>query len=105
MSHALRPIIKYGELAAYCQQQGIRRLLLFGSILRQDFSHDSDVDVLVEFKTNRTPGLIGLGRIAEQLELFFDGRPADLHTIGSINSAFRAQFLRDAEVQFDASQN
>lgn len=45
------------ELVAFCRRQGIRRLAVFGSALRDDFGPHSDVDVLVEFEPGRTPGL------------------------------------------------
>lgn len=45
------------EVAAFCRRHGIRRLAVFGSALRDDFGPHSDIDVLVEFESGRTPGL------------------------------------------------
>ena len=45
------------EIAAFCQRNHIRRMALFGSVLRDDFTPESDVDVLVEFEPDQTPGL------------------------------------------------
>lgn len=43
-------------LEAFCRKWHIRRLWLFGSVLRDDFRPDSDVDVLYEFDEGKTPG-------------------------------------------------
>ncbi len=48
------------QLAAFCQKHGIRRLAIFGSALREDFHPDSDVDMLVEFESDRIPTLFDL---------------------------------------------
>lgn len=48
--------IPYDEIAAFCERHHIRKLSLFGSVLRDDFRPDSDVDVLVEFEAGQTPG-------------------------------------------------
>ena len=48
-------------IAAFCRRHHIRRLAVFGSALRDDFRPDSDVDLLVEFEPEHTPGLIRLG--------------------------------------------
>ena len=45
------------QLARFCRRHYIRRLSLFGSVLREDFGPDSDVDVLVEFEPGHVPGL------------------------------------------------
>ncbi|MFN8450356.1 MAG: nucleotidyltransferase domain-containing protein [Anaerolineae bacterium] len=48
--------IPFDEIAAFCERHHIRKLSLFGSVLRDDFRPDSDVDVLVEFEEGQTPG-------------------------------------------------
>ena len=45
------------EIADFCLRNRIRRLAFFGSVLREDFRPESDVDVLVEFEPGQTPGL------------------------------------------------
>jgi predicted nucleotidyltransferase len=89
-------------LADFCRRRGIRRLALFGSVLRDDFSSTSDIDVLVEFEAGRTPGLIGLGTIELELATLFGGRQIDLHTPASLQEGFRQRVLATAEVQFDS---
>ena len=88
-------------LADYCRRKGIRRLALFGSVLRDDFSPASDIDVLVEFEAGRTPGLIGLGTMELELGELFGGRRIDLQTPASLQEEIRQQVLATAEVQFD----
>lgn len=89
------------RIAAFCRRHGIRRLSLFGSVLRDDFGPDSDINVLVEFK----PGIrTGLRFFAMQDELSsILGRKVDLNTPGSLSKYFRDQVLAEAQVQYDAS--
>ena len=88
-------------LAGFCQRHHIRRLALFGSVLRDDFGPESDVDVLVEFEPDSEPGLIGLARMARELsEECFGGRRVDLRTAEDLSRYFRAKVLATAEVQF-----
>jgi predicted nucleotidyltransferase len=72
----------------FARRHSIRRLALFGSVLREDFREDSDVDVLVEFEPGATPGMIRLA--AMQLELGqLIGRSVDLRTYGDLSRYFR----------------
>ncbi|MGF1535939.1 MAG: nucleotidyltransferase domain-containing protein, partial [Elainellaceae cyanobacterium] len=64
-------------LTRFCQQHHIRRLSVFGSVLRDDFSDDSDVDFLVEFEPEHTPGLIRLAGMELELSELIQ-RKADL---------------------------
>ncbi|MBX9789028.1 MAG: nucleotidyltransferase family protein [Pirellulales bacterium] len=100
---AQRVEIPRAELGELCRRRGIRRLALFGSVLRDDFTPTSDIDVLVEFEPGRTPGLIGLGTIELELSALFGGRRIDLHTRASLHEGFRQHVLATAEVQFDGS--
>jgi predicted nucleotidyltransferase len=89
------------QLAAFCQRNGIRRLAVFGSALREDFAPHSDVDVLVEFEQGRTPGLAFFAMQDELGRLFH--RTVDLHTPASLSHYFRDQVLAEAEVQYVAA--
>ncbi len=82
------------ELATFCRERGIRKLSLFGSVLRDDFSPDSDLDVLVEFMPGQTPGLAFFGYGDELARLI--GRKVDLNTPGFLSKYFRNDVLRDA---------
>lgn len=90
------------RIAAFCRQHHIRRLSLFGSVLRPDFRPDSDVDVLVEFEPSHVPGLLGMARLERELSALF-GRQVDLRTPEDLSRYFRQSALEEAEVQFAAA--
>ena len=83
--HAIE--IPKGAIAAFCRRHHIRRLALFGSVLRQDFRPDSDVDVLVEFEPGHVPGLSFFEMEAELGRLL--GRTVDLNTPNFLSPLFR----------------
>jgi uncharacterized protein len=87
-------------LASICRRHHIRRLALFGSVLRPDFSDDSDIDVLVEFEPGATPGL-AFFTIEEELSQLF-GRKVDLNTPGFLSKYFRDEVMSRAQVQYAA---
>ena len=88
------------HLAKFCHQHHIKRLSLFGSVLREDFRPDSDIDVLVEFQPGANVGLIALAGLEIQLSQVF-GFPVEIHTIRGLNPLFRDEVLRSAEVQYE----
>ena len=91
-------------LAEFCRRNGIRRLAIFGSALREDFSADSDIDLLVEFETGRTPGMMGLARMEAELEAILGGgRSVDLRTYGDLSRYFRDDVQATARPVFDAA--
>ena len=65
------------EVAAYCRRWQISELALFGSVLREDFRQDSDVDVLVRFRPEAGHSLFDLGHMEQDLARIL-GRPVDL---------------------------
>ena len=65
------------QIAAFCERWGITEVALFGSVLRDDFKPDSDVDVLVRFRADATPSLFGLARMEVELSELV-GRRVDL---------------------------
>ncbi len=89
------------RLADLCRRYHIRRLSLFGSVLRDDFGPDSDVDVLVEFEPGRTPGL-GIVDIEDELSGLFGGRRVDLVTEKSLHRLIRSRVLESVQVQYVA---
>lgn len=89
------------EIALFCRRHRVRKLSLFGSILREDFGPDSDIDVLVEFEPAATPGLAFFTMQDELTKIF--GRKVDLHTAASLSKYFREEVLAQAEVQYDAA--
>ena len=64
---AARLGVPMGDIAAFCDRWAVEELALFGSVLRDDFGPDSDIDVLVSFKAGRTPGLFAAARIRREL--------------------------------------
>jgi len=89
------------SIVGLCRRFRIRRLALFGSILRDDFSPESDIDVLVEFEPGATPGF-GFITIQDELSEIFDRR-VDLHTPASLSKYFRDEVRREAEALYDAA--
>ena len=87
-------------IARFCRQHYIRKLALFGSVLRDDFGADSDVDVLVEFEPGRVPGL-AFFTIEDELSQLL-GRKVDLNTPQFLSPYFRDSALAEAEVQYVA---
>jgi len=93
--------IPQDALRDFCREHGIARLALFGSVLREDFSPESDIDVLVEFEPNVRVGL-RFFQIERELSRLL-GRRVDLNTPGFLSKYFRDQVLAEAEVQYDAA--
>lgn len=89
--------IPHEELAALCRTWHIRKLSLFGSVLRDDFGPDSDVDVLVEFEPDHNPGL-AIFEAEEQLSVLFGGRRIDLVEEAYINKWIRRRVLDSAQI-------
>lgn len=88
------------ELAAVCDRWGIRRVALFGSHADGSAHAFSDVDLLVEFASGRTPGY-GLVRVADALRPLFGGCRVDVHTPASLDAAMRERAARSAVVLHD----
>lgn len=76
-------------LADFCRRHDIRQLALFGSVLRDDFSKDSDIDVLVEFAPGATPGLLRLAQLEFELSELIGGREVELRTYEDLSRFFR----------------
>jgi predicted nucleotidyltransferase len=89
-------------LAALCRRYGIRRLSLFGSVLKGTARPDSDVDLLVEFEPGATPGFLRLSAIEEELSDMLGGRRVDLRTAAELSRYFRDEVVSTAEAQFVA---
>ncbi len=91
--------IPHIALAEFCERNHIRRLSLFGSVLREDFGPQSDVDVLVEFEPDATVGLLAMAEMEEELSTIL-GRRTDLRTPGELSRYFRDEVLAAAETQY-----
>jgi uncharacterized protein len=88
------------KIAVFCKRNGIRKLSLFGSALRDDFRPDSDIDLLVEFRAGAAPSLLDLARMERELSLILGGRKVDLRTPKELSRYFRDEVLSTASVQY-----
>ena len=86
------PISK-NQLAEICQRHHVRKLSLFGSLLRDDFSAESDVDVLVEFEPAAKVGLFKLYDLEQELSQLVGGRRVDINTPKSLSSTSATRSL------------
>lgn len=91
--------IDRARIAGFCRKHHVRKLAFFGSVLRDDFRPDSDVDVLIEFEPDHTPGLAFFGMEAELSEIL--GRKVDLNTPQFLSPYFRSEVEAQAEVQYE----
>ena len=98
-----RIVVPQEEIAAFCRRHHIRRMALFGSVLRDDFTPDSDVDVLVDFEPGQTPGLEFITMQNELSGIL--GRQVDMYTFGGIENSrnwlLREEILNSAEMQYE----
>lgn len=86
------------QIAEFCRRNHIRKLSLFGSVLRDDFRPESDVDVLVEFEPGHVPGL-RFFTMEEDLSRIL-GRKVDLNTPAWLSLYFRKQVCDEAQIQY-----
>lgn len=84
----------------FCRRNQIRRLSFFGSVLRDDFTAQSDVDALVEFEPEARIGLITLSGLEIELSQIL-GRRVEMHTIKGLHPLFREEVLETAEVTYE----
>ena len=87
------------RIAAFCRRHPIRKLSLFGSVLRDDFRPESDVDVLVEFEPGASAGFFSLAEMELELTDLMKRR-VDLRTPAELSRYFRDEVLKEAEVQY-----
>ena len=89
-------------LAELCRRHHIRRLSLFGSVLKGTARRDSDIDLLVEFERGSEPGLIALAGIEAEFSSLLNGRRVDLRTLNDLTALIRSEVLRTADLQYAA---
>lgn len=90
------------QLRVFCSAHGIRRLGLFGSALRGRLRPGSDIDLLVEFEPDRTPGLLGVAQLELDLAELI-GRSVDLRTLRDLSKYFRDDVAAEARTLYDAA--
>ena len=87
------------EIASFCRRHRIQKLSLFGSVLRDDFTSESDVDVLVEFEPGVVAGFLRLASMEMELSQILQ-RKADMRTPAELSRYFRQKVISQAEVQY-----
>jgi hypothetical protein len=104
MAEAMNPRISIDRdaVSSFCRRHHITRLALFGSVLRDDFGPESDVDVLVEFQPGHVPGFEFMS-MERELSGLLQGRRVDLVTPKFLNARIRDQVLEGAEPLYVAA--
>ena len=101
------PIPK-NEIVAFCKRWKVTELSLFGSAVRNDFSSNSDIDVLVSFSPQSEWGLFDHIQMKQELKELF-GRDVDLITQRALelshNKLLRAEILESAQLIYSLSEN
>jgi predicted nucleotidyltransferase len=91
------------QIVGLCQRRGIRKLALFGSVLTDQFSDSSDIDVLVEFRPEIRVGFFRLAEIEAELSQIIGGRKVDLRTPAELSRHFRDEVVRGALIIYTES--
>jgi predicted nucleotidyltransferase len=91
-------VISKNEIAQFCHKHHIRQLSVFGSALKDDFSNDRNVDILVEFQEDHVPGFAFFDMELELSQII--GRKVDLNTPNFLSRYFRDSIIKTAEVQY-----
>jgi predicted nucleotidyltransferase len=99
---SLRVRVPPKKLAEFCRKHHIKKLSFFGSVLREDFRPDSDVDVLVEFEPGHTPGFAIISMEDKLSRLL--GRKVDIRTPPDLSRYFREQVVREAKAAYAQSE-
>ena len=89
-------------LAEVCRRHHIRKLSLFGSMLKGTARTDSDIDLLVEFELGATPSLLTMAAIEIELTDLL-GQKVDLRTAEDLSRYFRDEVVHEAEPQYVAA--
>lgn len=92
--------IPYEQLRVVCERYHVRKLALFGSVLRPDFRVESDIDVLVEYEPGTPVSLFDMVDLQLELEALF-GRKIDLGTPSSLSKYIRKIVLGSAQAVYE----
>jgi predicted nucleotidyltransferase len=100
MAYSLEQKMPKGKVAEFCRKNHIKKLSVFGSAARGRLEPDSDIDLLVEFEKDHTPGLFSI--VSMEIELTeLLGRKVDLRTPEDLSQYFRAEVVQNAKVQYE----
>jgi predicted nucleotidyltransferase len=94
--------IGFEDLRAFCRRHHIRRLSVFGSVLKGTARPDSDIDLLVDFEPGHVPGLLAIATMEQELSMMLGGRAVDLRTANDLSRHFRDEVVRTARVEYAA---
>jgi len=95
-------IINSSEIKTFCEKNHIVKLAFFGSIIRDDFNDDSDIDILVDFEEGFVPGFFGLFDMQDELSALLGGRKVDLRTLEDLSRYFRDEVLNTMDIEYEA---
>jgi uncharacterized protein len=90
------------QIIDFCVNHHVKRFAFFGSVLRDDFSERSDIDIVVDFDPGHTPGFFVLSDMEDELAEIFHGRKIDLRTPQDLSKYFRDDVLDKMEVAYEA---
>lgn len=102
MNNNIHITLPEDKLALFCKKHNIVKLSLFGSVLRDDFRANSDVDVLVEFAPGKTPSFFCLFDMEEELSTMLGNRKVDMRTPEDLSRYFRQRVIATAVVKYAA---
>lgn len=92
--------VSAATLQSLCTRYHIKKLSLFGSVLRQDFGPDSDIDILVEFETGHPPGFFAVARLEREFAQLLGKRKVDIKTPKEISRYFREEVMQNSEILY-----
>lgn len=99
MNNEIHIDIPHEKIAEFCRKNHIMKLSFFGSVLREDFGPESDVDVLVVFIPDKGPGFLGLSRMELELSDML-ARKVDLRTPNELSRYFRDEVVSSARIEY-----
>jgi predicted nucleotidyltransferase len=99
----LKVLLTGERVASFCADNHIKRLSLFGSALEDEMTETSDIDLLVEFEEDSTPGFFGLSEMEQELAKILGGRRIDLRTLGDLSRYFRDEVRKTSVVVYGAT--
>ena len=98
MNSKIKNNLSEEKIKNFCKKHNIKKMSLFGSALRDEFTEDSDIDILVEFDKNNIPSFFDLYDMEQELSEFFNGRKVDLWTPNDLSKYFRGEVGEKSEV-------
>jgi predicted nucleotidyltransferase len=101
MAYSIEQKIPKDKLIVFCKKNHIRKLSIFGSAIRGELQPDSDIDLLVEFEQDHTPGLFSIIKMEMELAEML-GRKVDLRTPEDLSQYFRDEVMQNAQIQYQA---